>query len=238
MKGRMKMSFYHELETLSINTFDLRFPLSEEELKAKFRAKAKEHHPDSGKDEDATQFIKIKEAFNLLIMYKTDPAVFADGQQRPLMTFNDIPLSELGRGLGSDKNGVPCENCEGKGYTTEIRSERWQTCETCEGMGCTLVWPKCRPCRGTGRFTQKYTGKEVDCRVCKGTGEFRGVNGENPRLARKVGCNDCFSSGIILRKREISVEIHSVCRPCKGAGEIEILNPVLQKLAILRSAKK
>lgn len=193
---------------------------TEKELKQAYRHLARKHHPDAGGMEELFKIIvKAYETLQdfCLTLNNTVPS-----QEN---TVEEIRLTDLGRGLGPTINGLPCHNCEGLGYTTSY-GHKYIICDHCDDNG--LIFPEfsCRPCNGTGKFEQIRSKKIVDCRVCKGSGIF--VNYRK----WKVICHYCYGGKTLWTDDEVSPIYHK-CSICNGTGEIEMMNPVLPKGALI-----
>lgn len=203
--------------------FKLSLPMTAEELKDAFRARARELHPDAGGDENtAHAFSDMKKAYDQLREMESVPGVFrGNGSFRFEIietTTDGTPLSELGKGLGRVKNGKPCNYCRGQGYT-EGAMHDWIFCGHCRGQGkVPKVYP-CRACEGSGKFTQKQSRKVVDCFRCEGTGRFA-----HPWHFEV--CGECRGLGTVPTRGR---RIYHKCSRCKGAGQTEVFNPVVIK---------
>lgn len=145
--------------------FGLALPTTLDELKKAFRKKAKQLHSDVGGSDAG--FIKLKQAYDALLAAAGYLSGVFEGENaaRELTTAEGHPLSGLGLGLGSMKNGRDCSRCQRKGYTEE-RGIEWKVCEHCDEFG--MVSNKvpqmvpCRPCAASGKFTLK-SGRVVEC---------------------------------------------------------------------------
>lgn len=205
--------------------FGLELPVSMETLKKAFRAKAFALHQDKvGDDSKNGEFVEMKEAYDYLNdVGRILDGIFTDCQdESPATTVEGIPLSELGLGLGPTTNGALCQDCQGEGYKTNYGTKEI-LCTECDSWGQVPKTYPCRPCQGTGRFTQRRSGREVDCRKCHGTGLF--THPYHTKL-----CPECHGSKV--KYVDDNRPFYNQCWACNGTGEIEILNPVLQKGAL------
>lgn len=201
-------------------TMGLTLPVSLTEFKRAYRSAVKSLHPDNKRTGDSEAFIKIQQAYELL---SVTPEAFEGAPPSSIMTADGTPLSELGKGLGPTTNGRICPDCEGNGYETLEGFGSWKVCENCIGGRVPRVYP-CRPCKGTGKFTQEKSGRVVDCRVCKGTGLFR-----HPRIT--MNCPVCDGTATVKTPGNV---VYNICWRCKGAGEVKIFNPVIPKGALTK----
>lgn len=77
------------------------------------------------------------------------------------VSIDGVLMSQFGLGLGPRINGRDCEDCGRKGFHEHIRPQV-KACPTCRGIG--YGYAKiCRPCNGTGKFTQAKSKRVVDC---------------------------------------------------------------------------
>lgn len=208
--------------------FGLDAPVAFEDVKKRYKQESRRLHPDAGGT--AEHFRALCEAFNYLKrlyelgsdLFNAEPAGSANGEQRspkmPRETVEGIPLSELGLGLGPTTNGRPCAHCEQRGYTVTKEHARGR-CQKCSGSGRRPQEYPCVPCSGSGKFTQRRTGRVVDCLVCDGSGKRK-----HPFLVDR--CSGCGGLGTIERVARIYA---MKCWECKGTGEIKIWNPVIPK---------
>lgn len=193
-------------------------PVTAEELKQAYRIACKKLHTDtSGSEATKDRFIQMKQLYDQLTSLKLD-WIFKDAATTELRTSMGTPLSELGLGLGPNKNGRDCEHCQHKGYTEQM-IEGYQPCPWCFG-GWTRTQP-CRRCDGKGRYMRNGVDKG-ECFGCKGSGTYR-----SPSLIR---CQVCRGTG---GKYVPAGTAYHVCYYCQGTGEIEIFNPVIPKGRLL-----
>jgi len=203
---------------------------SDEDLKYAYRVYSRRTHPDlNPNDPNATaKFKEVAEAYETL----KGKAKLASKIGR---TEEGDLISDLGKGLGPTVNGKDCEDCKGKGYTTEETHGR-KRCPTCNpGWG----WynPPCRRCNGTGRFrvngvdrgvcngcggTGKYS-KQLPCPTCNPKGKSDRPNYRDP-YAMLFGMLDDL--GYVQTTESVS---YHTCTGCKGTGETKMFNPVLRK---------
>jgi DnaJ-class molecular chaperone len=200
-------------------------PIPIEKLMQIYRAKAQELHPDkeSGSHE---KFLELKQAFDLFRTLVRDERSY----DSTVYTTNGIALHTLGKGLGN-KNGLTCTDCEGRGYNSYPK-HKYSDCPHCKGHG-----NICCDCSGTGKFIQKNTKREVSCKTCEGQGFISDITPYiNWRKFQRSMCIHCWGSG--RGYYETTELAHEFCHKCKGTGETEMWNPVLQKLAILKERLK
>lgn len=221
-----------EASRLARQFFGLELPISAEELAKAFRAKAKELHPDvSGDNNTAHAFSEMKKAYDALRGMEEAPGVFkGNGHtffKREEMTIYGTPLSELGKGLGRAQNGRTCTLCKGKGYTDGFIHD-WKICEHCYGEGRISKKYPCRSCNGTGKFTQKRSGRVVDCLTCGGSGEF--VHPYHFGF-----CPHCDGAGSTPTNGR---KIYHKCSYCNGSGQTPMFNPVLVKDSIFMTTHR
>lgn len=202
--------------------FDLTLPMTAQELKNAFRKASKELHPDKGGD--PRKFDAMKCAYDFLVTLKGMEYVYGERSSEgvQLATADGTPLYELGLGLGPTKNGRDCERCQHKGFTEEKRYDwgHYDVCTKCDEFGNIVVPTACRPCGGTGKFTQERSQKTVDCRVCGGSGKGR---------PQHKSCPDCEG---VKRSTKRST-YYSKCYKCNGTGEIELFNALMPKMRIM-----
>lgn len=195
------------------------FPLNT--LKTTFRRRSREEHPDVSKHPLATaRFAELNTAYNLLL---NDPSVleFTQEDARKLSTEEGVLLSTLGKGLGPNTNGRPCDFCDGRGYRG-YKADRIP-CGDCKKVYLNVfneAWAyKCRKCSGGGRF--KRDGRDVgECFACKGTGWHLSRQRSNQ-------CGSCHGRRSIEDPK--GRMFYTGCNTCKGTGEIMVFNPVLPK---------
>lgn len=196
------------MEELGIKSY----PFTSTELKNNFRALAKQHHSDKGGDDEKMK--KLNDAYSTLQHLAVED-VSEEGMKE----------SALRKREHKDKDMFaiydPCPDCKGTGFRTRTVYDGLKECEDCNGTGSKMFHNKCRACKGSGKFKQK-SGRTVDCYRCKGTGVFSSY---------EKSCRTCNGYGQVpnrISKREY-------CPNCKGTGEIEleVLNPVIRKGAVL-----
>lgn len=230
MTSTMNASSIAIAERYAREYFGLSLPITSDELKSAFRRMAKELHTDtSGDQKTKDKFIAMKDAYDFLVKLDGMKFVYGekstDGQTIRFVTTDGTQLYELGLGLGHMKNGLDCERCQHKGYTEEedfsSYFDNW--CRQCNSTGRVRTRESCRPCKGTGKFTQERSGRVVDCRVCLGTGKHK----FNMSYS---SCPDCNGRGM---KEPPKKTRYVKCYECNGTGEIEIHNPVIAKGRII-----
>ncbi len=199
--------------------FDMAPPFNLEALKTAFRRASHDLYPDKGGNQEA--FIKMKQAYDVIVSFRDDPSLFGDGSnpQKGMRTIDGTWLHELGLGLGPMKNGVDCEVCNHRGYT-EIQSMDFRKCSACEGE-CWISLVPCGDCKGSKKFTQK-SGRVVECYRCRGAGM---------REVRPFQCIKCNGRGDIY---EAVYTQYIKCTACVGMGEVEIYNPVIPRGRLFR----
>ena len=219
---------YNQLQAWAKDFFGLELPIPESTYQSVFRKIAMELHPDRGGDEE--RFKHIMAAHDIFKSFADDPIVFApegastNGHTRRFETEDGTPLSELGLGLGSMKNGVKCLDCDGRGFR-ETQRRPIIFCRHCHGIGKSSR--TCRACSGSGMFRLR-SGRFVTCRKCLGTGEYL--------LGKAVACQYCNGIGYI-NAGEAKI-IYYKCFKCGGSGEVEIDNPVIPKGRLIIKQRK
>lgn len=198
--------------------FGLTQPITVDDLKSAYRAKSKQLHPDLNPN-GAEMFKEMQKAYEHLTHPNIISTICVDKDGKlvgVLKTTGGTPLSELGLGFGISKNGCDCNVCNHKGYVSHT-SSAIERCTHCL-FGSTSD-RKCRPCKGTGEFTQKHSNRVVSCRDCKGKGFF-----QTPYYHKCEWCN-----GLFYTVYKTPTILYDICTLCKGVGEIEIFNPVIPK---------
>lgn len=152
-------------------------PTSANAIKRQFKKRAFEEHPDRSKHQDAAvRFLNIQNAYNVLkACGDTEVIEVQEGDER--FTLNGIPLSDLGHGVGPNKNGRTCEHCEGRGYNSRAELK---PCPDCRYSGWGWDIRYCPTCRSTGEIATNRRIYDV-CYYCKGIGEEEMFN---PVLAK------------------------------------------------------
>lgn len=95
------------------------------------------------------------------------------------------------------------------------------------GLGPMKNGKPCATCGGAGYREEKSYGTiwtpALPCAMCQ--------------IARSTwGCRRCGDKG--YQHRQVNIKRYKVCAPCQGAGEIELLNPVLPKGLLFTFLKK
>jgi len=165
-----------DLRVEARKVFGLTFPFSDSQLKSAFREAAKRLHPDTS-GSDGEMFIVMKKLYDVLLSEAQDTS-----KASLLFTVDGTPLPELGKGLGSMKNGVDCPKCNHKGFF-ERKEMKWGRCWGCQGKGFLRRGGfVCLYCFGTGTVG---VGEEVrvyyKCSDCGGTGEKEVMNPVIPK---------------------------------------------------------
>ena len=203
--------------------FGLGLPCSLQDLRMAFRKEAKRLHTDTSGADTMAAFVVMKEAYNFIVGLKeTTAGVFTEngnGTSKFAATVEGIPLSELGLGLGPTTNGKDCPACEHKGYTQDY-GRAFAICDNCDEWNTVPRTYACRYCKGTGRFVQQRSRREVSCRACGGSGKFT-----HPR--QRQLCPHCMGTKTVWGKAE--TVFYRRCWKCNGTGEIRIFNPVIIK---------
>ncbi|MCL2256921.1 MAG: molecular chaperone DnaJ [Candidatus Bathyarchaeota archaeon] len=209
---------------------------SNDQIKDSYRKLAMQYHPDRNKEVGAEEkFKEISEAYAVLsdaqkrVQYDhLGHAGFDQQYSREDIfrgadfdsIFRDMGFGDLfrtffgGSGFGGGGGGyeradrgqdIGC-NIEitleeaARGVERDIQIPRTEKCDTCNGSGAkpgTNVM-QCQKCRGAGKVQVKHAFVMLiqDCPQCRG----RGVHVETP-------CVSCSGSGLVRRKRNISVKI-------------------------------
>jgi len=204
----MKFSLKETADAYAWRFFNRPLPMTHDELKSCFRAACKRLHTDTSGSNTKEEFIQMKLFYEEL---QSKPWAFTDNSV-PCQTTGGDFLSELGLGLGM-KNGRDCAACNHKGYTEEKLSG-WQRCTWCD-YGWSYSQP-CLRCQGTGNGPKQVSKA---CPSCKGNGIHL--------FSRVVKCRMCDGSG--GKNVPLGTVVYHTCYQCKGAGEIEIYNPVIPK---------
>jgi DnaJ-class molecular chaperone len=210
-----------KLAKLAREHFGVKLPVDSITLKKAYHKRCLQLHPDAGGDE--ASFKEMQAAYTQLTDSGCVADVFAHESEfrDALVTVCGTPLAELGLGLGPTTNGEDCPECEHRGYY-EQTSRYGVPCDRCDGVGREPLFSKCRPCNGTGKFTQRRSRRVVDCRVCKGSGKFfRG------RRHMFQTCQKCRGAGVVMKSSK--TRLYVKCHECSGTGETEMWNPVLPK---------
>ena len=239
-KNSLFIDMFQDATEKAETHFGLTPPFTPDVLKAAYKRRCKELHPDAGGTNAAFQ--EMHEAYHSLVRLQRDAGgIFSESGENgtanvaekngfPYFTSDGTPLTELGLGLGPMKNGVGCAECAGRGYYPKQCAHYTQMdCEHCNVFGGIPKEVPCAACRATGKFTQRHTGRVVDCRKCEGTGVFK-----HPYLLNR--CPFCLGA-----RRHIKVtyegEYYERCWKCRGTGETEVWAPALPKGRVADTAK-
>lgn len=144
---------------------------TEEEVRAAFRRKVRQNHPDTATEElEDGEVQDIIEAYRLLI----DP----DARAR-----HDSDARRRERGVGGRTVKVTHRGGPERGS-----SGHSLTCRTCDGLGTKTEEGTCPECRGRGEITAlaRDRARVVGCRNCAGRGRLR--------VSRR--CPTCGGTGI------------------------------------------
>ncbi|MCL2691335.1 MAG: molecular chaperone DnaJ [Candidatus Bathyarchaeota archaeon] len=204
-----------------------------DQIKGSYRKLAMQYHPDRNKEAGAEdKFKEISEAYAVLsdpqkrVQYdQLGHAGFDRQYSREDIfrgadfdsIFRDMGFGDIfrtffggsGFGGGYDRGNhgqdIGCTieitlDEAAKGVEKEIQVPRTERCDTCGGSGArpgTNV-TICHRCNGSGKVQNRHTFVFLiqDCPQCRG----RGKHVETP-------CNSCSGSGLVRRKRNISVKI-------------------------------
>lgn len=195
---------------------------SQAEIKAAFRRRAVEHHPDRNPDDPEAQerFTELNAAYQILsdqqkraAYDRFGKAAFTPGGAgADFIDFKNLESlfgDLLGAfGIRSGDRGVVKKRVKltfeeaARGCTKELAYERSDLCERCAGCGAepgTPVEP-CAACNGRGRvrFQQGIFPVPIEraCSSCSGTGRHP-----------SAPCRDCHGAGLATRRRTIEVTI-------------------------------
>jgi DnaJ-class molecular chaperone len=210
-------------------------PTTMQALKTAYKRKSRELHPDINLSVDAEENFKLLNSIYETICKRTNWCMDEPGSNTPDW------INTCGKGLGPNKNGRPCENCRGAGYTVstyidvfnlgsecpKCAGSGYQLCSKCNGTGNYTV--QCNKCDSNGLFTLR-SGRKVQCKVCSGyktrvIGTCYTCNGTGRSKQLHHSCKLCGGDGIIYSEKES----YSKCHKCNGVGEVEIWNPVIPK---------
>lgn len=134
------------IQNLARDHLGIQLPSTENEIKAAFRAKSKEVHPDHGGS--AASFIQLKDIYRLLDEWpRNDGRIYSVNEAKNSIghTVDGTPLHALGKGERKKWGDTPikCPDCKGMGYTanTDVPDgPRYFTCFDCGGTGEIYVW--------------------------------------------------------------------------------------------------
>lgn len=223
-------------------------PSTKNAIKRAFHRMAELEHPDKSKHPEAKErFQKLNDAYQQSL----DTQLLEGDAETGIHEAEDITtcgvkISSLGQGLGPTKNGLACKSCSGKGFNSYSLG-RGIPCPACkkvrvpgkkragEGRGYAGVFSsffdgveswayRCGWCKGTGGNTPK------GCAACNGKGWVI----SDYRIKHNNSCGHCGGTAKDpAQKQHLS---HELCTECKGAGEIEMFNPVLPRGLLMGSS--
>lgn len=216
---------------IAFTWFQLKVPITLEQLKTAYRKQALILHPDKG---GATaEFQAMQEAYHKLTSCM---AVFDEPQveRDRLHTEEGDLLSDLGQGIGINFNARPCERCDQKGFTVTFEQVK-RSCQVCDENGISYTAKQCPDCKGIGKVRTRKSKQVVQCRVCLGKGKVkvrRAYRADFQTVGRLknegFACPECHGFKTALFDDDAK-PIYSTCRDCRGAGAIRIFNPVIPK---------
>lgn len=93
---------------------EITLPTTTDHLRSAFRTASRRHHPDTGGS--SADFIRVKAAYDYLSTCGLPGVLTTDTVASVKCTVDGTPIAELGKGLGSTRNGVKCVSCNGRGY--------------------------------------------------------------------------------------------------------------------------
>ena len=176
-------------QVLSVLTqyFNIEFPVEEHVFANCVRLKLSSVHPDKVGDEFREEFQQLQELLKMKDEWSS--FIFAGSVQSKILTTTDgTPLTELGQGLGTHKNGVPCKECKGKGYL-RFHTPEVSICNVCQGLrmvertnseGRSYI-RICYVCNGKGVRWLPDVPFYQKCWKCKGKGETEIFNPVIPK---------------------------------------------------------
>jgi len=207
------------IEELVSRHFHIEPPFSSTDLKRAYKKRCLELHPDIGGS--TRDFMEMQKAYSAIMEHAG--SLFQDEEEflKVKVTLDGTPLSELGLGLGP-ANGCDCPKCDHRGYIA-LKQQAFTTCPHCiDGLTNKRTFD-CKYCNGTGKFTQRRSGRVVDCKACNGSGEFVKT------YPRARFCEKCGGSAVTKDTNKPPDITYHRCWECKGTGELPMWNPVLPK---------
>lgn len=143
-------------------------------------------------------------------------------QETEPKTLDGTPLSKLGKGLPDGLDTLLCPVCQKAGYI-ENKRPVMETCPACQGSGTQPKKVPCRDCGGTGKFTQRRTGRVVDCKRCGGSGRY-------PHPFLTYQCYPCRGEKTVPVEGQFIID-YIRCSKCGGPGELTApFNSAFRKL--------
>lgn len=200
---------------------------SQDEIKAAFKEKAREHHPDQSDDPDAEEkFKKISEAYEVLSdeqtrrqydRYGKDGVDQSKRRRRQPGDLRDL-IEEVfgaefgdlfggsGRGGGRRRQGADLKADLAVDFETAVRGgtktvtlTKPEPCGRCDGQGATTNNPKrCPTCRGQGAVVQGR-GLMQQKRRCPDC--------QGSGIAAADRCSDCDGKGLVNEEQTIEVDV-------------------------------
>ena len=153
--------------------FKCEFPMPEQDFMQLIKSAKQQAHPDKGGDmEEFQQLMEITSMLHSWVF------LFQSSANSPHCCTDGTLLTELGHGVGPNRNGVACRECDGYGYRTqEVPQTKW--CFVCKGAGSVIrtnfkgvqYVRDCYVCNGTGVVDDGVRVKHHKCWACKGVGE-------------------------------------------------------------------
>lgn len=144
----------------SFRLLGLRPDATQDQIRAAFREKVRQTHPDTGAgDREGPGVEEIVEAYRILSdISLRDTALSGNRIQvrqrgRPSQDSNAAaPSCPECRGTGELRQETICPECKGRTQITSLDGERGRVvwCRRCSGAGTVLASQPCRACSGTG----------------------------------------------------------------------------------------
>ena len=138
---------------------------SPEEIRAAFRAKVRQNHPDTSVGDAGPEVGEIVDAYRVLINRGSRDATNSSerpgGHRVPVRNAGRMKEGDRGRshrvceecsGEGSKRQRVLCADCGGRGAVTALdsRSAKVLRCRRCTGRGAIIEETVCAHCDGSG----------------------------------------------------------------------------------------